>query len=164
MLNGIKDNIKRIYVKIRHLLKWSFFSILTGIIIGAFGTAFAKSLSFVTQFREDNPWIILLLPLAGCVIVYIYKVSHYEKDEGTNVVLSTVHAKAQIPFRMAPLIFISTIISHLFGASVGREGAALQMGGSLGNQLGRWFKFDENDKRILVSPFKNSEQSSLDDS
>ncbi len=66
------------------------------------------------------------------------------------MVLSTIHAETELPFKMAPLIFMSTIITHLFGGSAGREGAALQLGGSIGNQLGRWFKFDEKDKRIVV--------------
>ena len=67
-----------------------------------------------------------------------------------NLVLSTIHAETEIPFRMAPLIFISTIITHFLGGSAGREGAALQLGGSIGNQLGRLFRFDEKDRRIVV--------------
>lgn len=66
------------------------------------------------------------------------------------MVLSTIHAETELPFKMAPLIFISTIVTHLFGGSAGREGAALQLGGSIGNQLGRWFRFDEKDRRIVV--------------
>lgn len=66
------------------------------------------------------------------------------------MVLSTIHAETELPFKMAPLIFISTVITHLFGGSAGREGAALQLGGSIGNQLGRWFRLDDRDRRILV--------------
>lgn len=66
------------------------------------------------------------------------------------MVLSTIHAETELPFKMAPLIFISTTLTHLFGGSAGREGAALQLGGSIGNQLGRWFRFDEKDRRIVV--------------
>ena len=66
------------------------------------------------------------------------------------MVLSSIHAEAEVPFRMAPLIFISTIITHLFGGSAGREGAALQLGGSIGQQLGKLFRFDEKDQRIVV--------------
>lgn len=91
-----------------------------------------------------------MLPLAGVLVVFLYSIFKYKNDKGTNLVLSTIHAEAELPFKMAPLIFISTIITHLFGGSAGREGAALQLGGSIGNQLGRWFKFDEKDKRIVV--------------
>ena len=70
--------------------------------------------------------------------------------KGTNLVLSTLHAKSEIPFKTAPLIFITTILTHLFGGSAGREGAALQLGGSIGQQLGRFFRFDEKDQRIVV--------------
>lgn len=66
------------------------------------------------------------------------------------MVLSSIHAEAEVPFRMAPLIFISTIITHLFGGSAGREGAALQLGGSIGQQLGKLFRFDEKDQRVVV--------------
>ena len=131
-------------------IKWGLFSTFTGLVVGGFSTLFAYCLRKVTEFRTDNPWMILLLPLAGVFIVFLYGVFKYRNDKGTNMVLSTIHAETELPFRMAPLIFISTIITHLFGGSAGREGAALQLGGSIGNQLGRWFKFDEKDQRIVV--------------
>ena len=121
-----------------------------GLFVGAFSTLFAFCLRQVTSFRTENPWLILCLPLAGVVIVFLYGVFRYKNDKGTNMVLSSIHAEAEVPFRMAPLIFISTIITHLFGGSAGREGAALQLGGSIGQQLGKLFRFDEKDQRIVV--------------
>lgn len=146
----IKFYFRRIYHNIKTFLRWGIFSAIIGFVVGAFSILFAECLIQVTDFREKNPWLILFLPLAGIVIVFLYGVFQYKNDKGTNMVLSTIHAETELPFRMAPLIFISTIITHLFGGSSGREGAALQLGGSIGNQLGRWFHFDEKDCRILV--------------
>lgn len=132
------------------LLRWVLFSVITGLVVGGVSIAFVYAFNWVTGFRNDNPWLIFLLPLGGVVIVFLYGVFKYKNDKGTNLVLSTIHSEAEIPFRMAPLIFISTLITHLFGGSSGREGAALQLGGSLGNTLGRLFRFDDKDKRIVV--------------
>ena len=85
-----------------------------------------------------------------CIRDRLYHLLHDEKDTGTNLVLSAIHSGDEIPLRMAPLIFISTLITHLFGGSAGREGAALQLGGSIGNSLGRLFRFDEKDKHIMI--------------
>lgn len=131
-------------------LRWVIVAPITGIIVGLVGVVFVKGLGFVTGYRETHPYIILGLPIAGLFIVALYKICHYEKDKGTNLIISTIHAKTEIPLRMAPLIFISTITTHLFGGSAGREGAALQLGGSIGNQLGRWFKLDEHDTRTII--------------
>lgn len=131
-------------------IRWGIFSAFVGLFVGAFSTLFAFCLRQVTAFRTENPWLILCLPLAGVVIVFLYGVFRYKNDKGTNMVLSSIHAEAEVPFRMAPLIFISTIITHLFGGSAGREGAALQLGGSIGQQLGKLFRFDEKDQRVVV--------------
>lgn len=146
----VKFYFRRICHNMKTFVRWGIFSGLTGLIVGAFSTLFAECLIFVTGFREENPWMIFFLPLAGVLIVFLYGIFHYKNDQGTNMVLSTIHAETELPFRMAPLIFISTILTHLFGGSAGREGAALQLGGSIGNQLGRWFRFDEKDRRIVV--------------
>lgn len=146
----VKFYVRRIYHNLKAFAKWAVFSSITGLVVGAFSTLFAECLKLVTQFRTANPWMILLLPLVGIVIVFLYHIFHYKNDKGTNMVLSTIHAETELPFKMAPLIFISTTLTHLFGGSAGREGAALQLGGSIGNQLGRWFRFDEKDRRIVV--------------
>ena len=150
----LKKFVKAYSKKLSHhtlrFLKWSLVSILTGLLVGAISTLFSFLLKCAGDFREEHDFIILFLPLGGLVTVFLYSFFRYKNDKGTNLVLSTIHAKSEIPFRMAPLIFITTIITHLFGGSAGREGAALQLGGSLGNQLGRWFRFDDADKRVVV--------------
>jgi len=146
----IRFYMGRIMRNLAVFIRWGIFSAFVGLFVGAFSTLFAFCLRQVTSFRTENPWLILCLPLAGVVIVFLYGVFRYKNDKGTNMVLSSIHAEAEVPFRMAPLIFISTIITHLFGGSAGREGAALQLGGSIGQQLGKLFRFDEKDQRIVV--------------
>lgn len=142
----IKHNAHRALVS----LKWIIFAIIVGIIVGLCGTAFYFALSLVTVLRTQNSWLIFLLPLGGVGIVVMYRILHNEKDTGTNLVISAIHSDDELPLRMAPLIFVSTLITHLFGGSAGREGAALQMGGSIGNALGRLFRFDDKDKHVMI--------------
>ena len=125
-------------------------SVIVGLVVGGFSILFGKSMNFVTAFRQENLFIIYFLPLAGIFIVALYKLCNYENNKGTNTVISNLHAKEDIPLRTAPLIFISTVITHLCGGSAGREGAALQLGGSLGNGIGKLIRLDENDKRVTV--------------
>ncbi len=135
---------------IKTSVKWVVFSIVSGLIVGGTGSLFYFGMSAVTSFRENNPAALFLLPLGGLVIVGSYRLLHDEKDSGTNLVLAAIHSNEKLPFRMAPLIFLSTLITHLFGGSAGREGAALQLGGSIGNGLGSLFGFDEKDKHIMI--------------
>jgi H+/Cl- antiporter ClcA len=142
----IKHNLHRGVVSV----KWVIFAIIVGFVVGLCGTAFYYGMTLVTLLRAQNPWLIFLLPVGGLIIVGMYHLFHDEKDTGTNLVISAIHSGDELPFRMAPLIFISTLITHLFGGSAGREGAALQMGGSIGNTLGKLFRFDEKDKHVMI--------------
>jgi len=130
--------------------KWVVFAVLAGAIVSLVGSAFYFVLSFVTIIREQNSWIIYLLPFAGLAIVATYHFMKNDNDGGTNLVISAVHSGDRIPLRMTPSIFISTALTHLFGGSAGREGAALQIGGSIGNALGKLFKFDEKDTHVII--------------
>ena len=142
----IAHNAHRVLVSV----KWVIFAILVGTVVGLCGSAFYFGMSYVTSLRTAHSWLIFLLPVGGLVIVGLYHLFHDEKDTGTNLVISAIHSGDELPFRMAPLIFVSTRITHLFGGSAGREGAALQMGGSIGNALGRLFRFDEKDKHVMI--------------
>lgn len=146
----IKDLALHAWSRIELLIRWGLFAVLSGIFIGAIGSLFVYSLARATGTREKYPWILLFLPLAGVFIVWSYHVLHDEKDTGTNLVLSAIHSGEKIPLKMAPLIFISTILTHFTGGSAGREGAALQIGGSIGHTLGRLFRFDEKDQHIMI--------------
>lgn len=140
-------HVGRIYLR---GLKWILFGILCGIFVGAVSAEFANAIVFVTGFRLSHPWLIFFLPFAGLAIVFYYRLLGVRQPKGTNLVLEAIRTGDRVPGKMAPLIILSSILSHLFGASVGREGAALQVGGSLGNLLGRIFHFRDKDRRQLI--------------
>lgn len=151
MLNeNQKYTVRHNFHRMISAVKWVVFSILSGILIGAVGTLFYKAMAFVTDARLNHPWLIFLLPVGGLVIVGSYYLLHDQNDTGTNLVISAIHSGDHLPVRMAPLIFLSTLITHLFGGSAGREGAALQLGGSIGNGVGRLFRLDEKDKHVMI--------------
>ena len=132
-----------------NLVKWLMLAVLVGCIVGAASTLFSFVLKGVTNYRKENGWIFYLLPVMGLIIVFLYE--KFGKDDGgTNQVLSTVRSQDDVPLLSAPLIFISTALTHLAGGSAGREGAAIQLGGSIANQLGRWIHLDEEDRHVIV--------------
>lgn len=130
------------------LFRWILLAGLTGILLGIFGGLFGRSITIVTAFRMSHPWMLYLLPVAGLAIVAIYRLDPYKT--GTNRVLEGVQSDTYVPLRMAPLIVVATILTHAAGGSAGREGAALQLGGSIGGTLGKWLKFDEYDRKIMI--------------
>lgn len=132
------------------LLKWLALATLVGFVAGGVSTLFAEAMTFVTAFRMEHTWLILLLPVGGIVIVTTYKLLHNENDKGTNLILAGIHSGDEVPSRVAPLIIFSTLVSHFFGASVGREGAALQLGGSLGSFIGKIIHLDEQDRKVMI--------------
>ena len=130
-------------------IKWIVLAFVIGFVVGGVSSLFSFALSFVTDFREHNQWVFFLLPVAGVIIVFLYH-CFGQDDGGTNQVFSTVRAKDEVPFRSAPLIFFSTALTHLVGGAAGREGAAIQLGGSIGNQIGRIIKLDDEDMHVVV--------------
>ncbi len=135
---------------LRLLVRWIIMSVLMGLLMGLIGVAFVYAIRYATAFRTNFPWIILTLPLGGVVIVWLYRITKDQNDGGTNMVLASLRAEAELPVQMAPLIFIATVITHLCGGSAGREGAALQLGGSVGSLLSRLFHLHERDKQVLI--------------
>ena len=135
---------------IQSLAKWLLISILCGILVGLVGSSFYYALEFLTQTRETHPFLIWLLPVGGLCIVFIYQICGFSHPKGTNLVIASINRHKDIPFLMFPLIYISTCITHLLGGSAGREGAALQIGGSIGNAIGKWIRLDEKDRLIVI--------------
>lgn len=131
-------------------IKWILISGLTGIIGGTIGSLFHLSVEYATNYRINNSMILYLLPLGGIAIVFLYNLSHSHDEAGTNLVIDSVRKDGKVPASMAPLIFISTVITHLFGGSAGREGAALQLGGSIGSQIGNIIGLDEKDMHLVT--------------
>lgn len=146
----VKNKTTQILKRAGTSIKWVVFALLSGLIVGSIATMFHFGISIATMVRGRNPWILFLLPVGGLVIVRCYRIVKDNKELNTNSVLSAIHSNEELPLKVAPLIFISTIITHLFGGSAGREGAALQLGGSIGNGIGQLFHFDDNDKHIMI--------------
>lgn len=125
-------------------------AVVLGAVGGTIGSIFHHCIDEVTHLRGQVPWLLYFLPVVGLVIVFIYRRAGLKSDPGTNLILSSTQTKDTVPLRMLPLIFISTILTHLTGGSAGREGAALQVGGSLGSALGKVLKFKSEDIHITI--------------
>ena len=123
--------------------------LISGIVCGLCGVAFSKAVSLVTNIRTQNDWILYLLPFGGLISVGIYKFCRV-KNIGTTNVFDCVRSEQYLPRSLAPAVFCGTCISHLFGSSSGREGAALQIGGGVADMLARAFKLDEDSRHITV--------------
>lgn len=133
------------------LFKWIVLSGVIGSLIGLIASGFSYAIVWATSFRQANPMIILGLPLGGLLIVWMYKITGQEKNSGTNLVLTVVRSdEEEVPGWVTPLILISTAITHLFGGSSGREGAALQFGASVGNVCAKYLHLNESDKKIII--------------
>ena len=146
----VKHKVKHTEERYLEMGRGVILAILMGIVLGAVGGAFYLAIARVTEFREQYPWMIGFLPVAAMVILLFYHLLHGDRDRGTNLVLLSIQSDEDVPLRMSGLIFISTVLSHLVGASVGREGAALQIGGAVGNFLGRLLHFTQTEKKTLT--------------
>lgn len=146
----ITNFFKHILNRLGILLRWMGFAIYTGVILGVIGAIFSNCLRKSIAMRIESPHLIFLLPVGGIIIVALYKLLNYSKDGGTDLVLESVQSGKEIPLKMTPLIFAGTILTQAFGGSAGREGAALQIGGSVGNQIGKLFNIDKADKKVFV--------------
>ncbi len=136
--------------KIRSIIKWLIISVFIGLVGGIVGTAFHISVDIVTELRQENSWLVYLLPIGGIIIAFMYIKCKAEKGMDTNRVIRAVKSEVDVPFRMMPLIFSSTVITHLFGGSAGREGAALQIGGSIGYNISKALKIDKDQMHLAV--------------
>lgn len=143
--------VKTLYKDSLIFIKWVAIAILLGGVGGALGSVFHILVDLATATRTEHSFLIYLLPLGGLVIVFLYRFAHATRGVDTNRVIEAADSdNKSIPIVMAPLIFVSTVITHLFGGSAGREGAALQIGGSIGYFLGKLFKLDKKDLHIIV--------------
>lgn len=124
--------------------------ILTGVLGGLIGTAFHISVDYVTELREHIAWLIFLLPVGGIVIAAMYKMFASKGNIDTKRVFQSVKEDKDVPLVMLPLIFIGTVITHMLGGSAGREGAALQLGGSMGYNVAKKLKQKDTDIKLFV--------------
>ena len=137
-------------VKNNPLVKWVFLGVLMGVIGGLMGAFFHHSLHFVTHIRQHNGWLIWLLPLGGLLSIAVYRVLKLTKNRGTNEIIEAVLNGESLNPKIAPAIFLAANITHLFGGSAGREGAALQLGGSTASMLGNLFKLKDENRTVLI--------------
>lgn len=147
-MKKMSEIVRLSYGRVLILIKWIIVAGTTGAILGFVGAYFARTITWVTELRGEHPWILYLLPVIGVMIAALYK--HGNEKGGTNLVLESLHEGKRIPLRMAPMIFIATILTHLGGGSAGREGAALQLGGSIAQFLGKMFRLDEKNTKLII--------------
>lgn len=138
------------------MMKWArrlhllLLTVVTGVLMGGVSAAFLKSLEFVTTVRERQPLCLALLPLVGIGTVFLYTRFGKNAQRGNNLIIDSVHQNEHVPLRMGLFTFVCTVLTHLAGGSVGREGTAVQIGGTIANGLGQCCHLQQNNKRILV--------------
>ena len=140
---------KHLNLYVRALAKWLALAIITGVLCGFIGSLFHIGVHHATVLRAEHPWLLWCLPAAGLVIVGFYKLTKTE-GQGTNDIIDEVHLGKGLSIWLLPAIFLGTVLTHLCGGSAGREGAALQMGGTIGFHTGRLFRLDDKDLRIAT--------------
>jgi H+/Cl- antiporter ClcA len=134
-----------------YLVKWMLLAGIVGALAGSASAFFLWALDLATATRNAHRWLIWLLPVAGFAVGWLYLTFGRTVEAGNNLLIDQIHDPNQvIPLRMAPLVLGGTVVSHLFGASVGREGTAVQMGGALADQLTHVFKLRREDRRIIL--------------
>lgn len=134
-----------------YFVKWVVLGSLVGLMTGSASAFFLYSLDYATSLRMENPWLLYLLPLGGAAVSFLYYKFGKSSAKGNNLILEQIHDGTEsIPLRMAPLVLIGTLITHLFGGSAGREGTAVQMGGSLSEWLGKLIRVTPADRKVLL--------------
>lgn len=131
-------------------VKWVGVALVVGAVGGVVGTLFYSLVNGAAELRGKFPFLIFLMPLSGLLIAHLYRINRMSDNGGTNQVISSVRDKNHPPVVIAPLIFVSTALTNLVGGSAGREGASLQLGGSIGSAVGKLFRLDEKDMSVVV--------------
>lgn len=131
--------------------KWLLIASVAATLAGTASAFFLMALEWATATREASPWLIAFLPLAGFAVGWVYHRTGKPVEGGNNLIIDEIHdPRKVIPRRMLPLVFVGTVVSHLFGASVGREGTAVQMGAALADRLTPLFRLRPEDRRMLL--------------
>ena len=143
-----KMNHPEAYIKT--FAKWLLLGLLMGAIGGLLGAGFHHALHFVTHIRGEHTWLIFLMPVGGLMTVALYRVLKMQGNRGTNEIIDATLDGHPVSTAVAPAIFLATAITHLFGGSAGREGAALQLGGSTASMLARIFRLNTEERRVMV--------------
>lgn len=143
--------MKAIFQFVLHLLKWLLICIIVGILAGASSSLFLYTLQWATDFRSDHLWLVFLLPIGGLLIGYLYHYYGNGVSKGNNVILEEYENPQQtIPLKMAPMVYIGTLLTHFFGGSAGREGTAVQMSSAIADQFTGIFKLSARERKIIL--------------
>lgn len=150
MLEILRGRARGVIPSLRALAQWLWLAGLTGIACGFAGAAFTWCVAQATALRGAHPWLLFCMPLAGLVIVWSYQAWGMENDIGTNQIIASVRGDERPTLRLAPLIFLGSVLTHLTGGSAGREGAALQIGGSISAGIARLLRLKEHSTNTII--------------
>jgi len=149
-MKQLKNSFEHLFI-LSHLLRWTLLVIPVALLAGSLVALFLWLLDWAIHFRFAHSWLLFLLPLAGVVIYFMYKLWGKNAEAGNNLIMEEIHAPGGgVPFRMAPLVLITTVITHLFGGSAGREGTAVQIGGSVANFFADRFGLSPEDVSMIL--------------
>jgi H+/Cl- antiporter ClcA len=149
-MKRLKNSFEHIFI-LSHLFRWTLLVIPVAFTVGSLVALFLWLLNKAMALRWENPWLLFLLPLAGVLIYVLYKYFGKNSEAGNNLIMDEIHEPGGgVPARMAPLVLLATVITHLFGGSAGREGTAVQIGGSLANFFARLFKLSVEDTKMIL--------------
>ena len=126
------------------------FGLVTGLVVGVCGGVFARLLDVAADVRNGTAWAMYLLPLAGLMVVWMYRRGGIKTAGGTDLIIQAARGEQPVSRLLAPVIFAATLLTHVFGGSAGREGAALQLGGSIAGLIGKISRLDEKDMHIMT--------------
>ena len=143
--------LKEHFAIFKHLIRWTVLVVPIAIAIGSVVAFFLWLLSAAIHFRFNHYWLLYLLPVAGVLIHFIYQSVGKSSEKGNNLITEQIHEEGGgVPKQMAPIILVTTVITHLFGGSAGREGTAVQIGGSIAAMFGGWFKLKGKDMQMVL--------------
>lgn len=144
-------NRSTLIADIAQLLRWTWLALPVAVLAGSASALFLWSLDQVTGLHWRNPWLVWLLPVGGVAVGFLYHRLGKGSDKGNNLLIDEIHEPGGgVPARMAPLVLVGTLVTHLFGGSAGREGTAVQMGGSLAALLARTFRVTQENRRLML--------------
>jgi H+/Cl- antiporter ClcA len=150
MIKKIRTSFEQLNIA-AYLLKWTLLVIPVSFVAGSLVALFLWLLDIAIKYRWNHPWLLFFLPIAGIFIYFLYKLVGKNADEGNNLIMDEIHQPGGgVPVRMAPLVLATTIITHLFGGSAGREGTAVQIGGSIAAYFAKIFRLSAKDVKILL--------------
>ena len=150
MMEKLRQKLLHALPTLRALVQWLGLAGLAGLACGLAGAAFTWCVAQATALRAAHPWLLFFMPLAGLAIVFSYRAAGMENDSGTNQIIASVRGGERPPVRLAPLIFLGSVLTHLTGGSAGREGAALQIGGSISAGIGRLLRLGDRNVNTII--------------